>query len=109
MATTYKVLGQASPAITTETALYTVPAATQAVVSSIVICNRDTTTNSYRISVRPAGATLANQHYLAFDTDIPGKDTISMTLGLSLGNTDVISVYTKTGNISYSAFGAEIT
>jgi hypothetical protein len=32
-----------------------------------------------------------------------------LTLGLSLGNTDVISVYSANSNMSYSVFGTEIT
>jgi hypothetical protein len=109
MATTYKVLGQASPTGNTDTDLYTVPASTQAVVSSIVVCNRDSSINTFRIAVRPAGETLANLHYISFDTDVPARDTISLSLGLSLGNTDVITVNTMSGNVSYSVFGAEIS
>ena len=40
MSDTLKVLGQQAPAGTTETILYTVPAATQTTISSIVVCNR---------------------------------------------------------------------
>lgn len=108
MATTYKVLGQASPTSNADTDLYTVPASTQAVISSIVICNRDSSNNTFRIAVRPAGAALANQHYISFDTDVPARDTISLSLGMSLGNTDVITINTMSGNVSYSLFGAEI-
>jgi hypothetical protein len=40
MATAYKVLGQVAPAATTATTVYTVPSATEAVVSSVTVCNR---------------------------------------------------------------------
>ena len=43
MATNYKVLGQSIPSATTATTLYTVPAATQAVVSTITVCNQAAT------------------------------------------------------------------
>jgi hypothetical protein len=110
MATTYKVLGQTSPAADTDTDLYAVPANTQAVVSSIVICNRAAANNTFRIAIRPANTALANQHYISYDTDVPARDTISLSLGISLGNTDVITVRSQaTNNISYSAFGAEIS
>jgi hypothetical protein len=109
MATIYKVLGQASPTSNADTNLYTVPASTQAVISSIVICNRDSSNNTFRIAVRPAGEALANQHYISFDTDVPARDTISLSLGMSLGNTDVITINTMSGNVSYSIFGAEIS
>ncbi len=59
MATSYKVLGQSNPSATTATSLYTVPAATQAIVSTITVCNQAATAATYRIAVRIAGAALA--------------------------------------------------
>jgi len=109
MATTYKVLGQSAPSATTATALYTVPSATSAVVSTINVCNRDSGSDTFRIAVRPAGAALANQHYLAYDVGIPANDSIAVTIGVSLGAGDVLEVYAGTADLSFSAFGAEIT
>ena len=59
MATTYKVLGQSNPAATTATTLYTVPSAKSAVISSLTVCNQASTAATFRVAVRPAGATLA--------------------------------------------------
>jgi hypothetical protein len=59
MATTYKVLGQSNPSATTATSLYTVPAATQTIVSTVTVCNQSSTAGSYRIAVRVAGGALA--------------------------------------------------
>jgi len=109
MASTYKVLGQVAPVAVTATTLYTVPAATSAVVSTINVCNRAVTADAFRIAVRPAGTTLATLHYIAFDVPIPANDTISLTIGVSLAATDVITVYAGTANLSFAAFGAEIT
>lgn len=110
MATTYKVLGQINPAATTATTLYTVPASpTSAVISTITVCNQNTLAGTFRLAVRPGGATLNANHYISFDTSIAPSDTISLTLGLTLGNTDVITVYASQGNMSFSAFGCEIT
>jgi hypothetical protein len=108
MATTYKVLGQSNPSATTATTLYTVPSATQAVISTITICNQAATSASYRIAVRPAGATLAAQHYVAYDIAIAANDTTALTLGIALSTTDVVTVYAATANLSFSAFGSEI-
>lgn len=108
MATTYKVLGQSAPSATTATTLYTVPSSTSAVVSTINVCNRSTSADTFRIAVRPAGASLANSHYLAYDTSIPANDSISVTIGVSLSTTDVITVYAGTANLTFAAFGAEI-
>ena len=109
MATTYKVLGQSAPSATTNTNLYTVPADTQTVVSSIVIANRNSASATYRIAVRPAGATLANQHYIAFDVSAAASDSITLTLGITLGATDVITVRSSSDLLTFSAFGSEIT
>lgn len=110
MAETYKILGQVAPAANTTSNVYTVPAATQAVVSSIVIVNRNSTANcTYRVAAQQAGAALANQHYIAYDAPIAALDTVALSLGVTLGNTDVISVYSANANISFSVFGTEIT
>ena len=109
MPTAYKVLGQSNPTATTATTLYTVPASTNAIVSTLTVCNQSSTSATYRIAVRPGGATLANQHYIAYDVVVPGFDTTTLTLGLTLATTDVITVYASTANISFSAFGTEIS
>ena len=109
MATVYKVLGQQNPAATTLTSLYTVPSSTSAVVSSITIANLGASAGTFRIAVRPAGESIANKHYLALDTTIPGIDTITLTLGITLATTDVISVYASTATMAFQAFGSEIS
>lgn len=109
MPTNYKVLGQSAPSATTDTTLYTVPAATQAVVSTIVVANRSTSAVTYRIAVRPAGASISNLHYLAYDVSVLGGDSTTLTLGITLGATDVITVYASTNTLSFNVFGSEIT
>jgi hypothetical protein len=108
MTTVYKVLGQSYPTAQTATTLYTVPAANNAVVSTLNICNLATSNGTFRIAVRPGGASLANSHYLAYDTPIAASDSIAMTMGITLGNTDVVTVYSFTGNMTFSLFGSEI-
>lgn len=109
MASAYKVLGQSAPAATTATDLYTVPALTSSVVSTISVCNRGTNTASFRISVRPAGAAQANQHYVVYDGAIAANDMLAFTLGITLATTDVITVYASTANLTFQAFGSQIT
>ncbi len=109
MATNYKVLGQVAPLATTATAIYTVPSATEAVVSSIVVCERGGSSATFRLAVRPNGATLANQHYLVYDANIGASDTLIFTVGLTLDATDVLEAYASTGDFTFQAFGSEIT
>lgn len=109
MPTTYKVLGQVAPSATTNTTLDTVPSATQVVISTIVVCNRAATAATFRIAVRPAGATLANEHYIVYDSTIAANDIVALTMGITLAATDVVTVYASTANLSFSAFGSEIS
>jgi glucose-6-phosphate dehydrogenase assembly protein OpcA len=109
MATTYKVLGQVAPAATTDTTLYTVPSATQAVISTIVVANRAATAATYRIAIRPAGATLANEHYIAYDVSVGASDSTTLTFGITLAATDVVTIYASTADTSFNVFGSEIT
>jgi glucose-6-phosphate dehydrogenase assembly protein OpcA len=108
MATTYKVLAQSAPSATTNTNIYTVPSATSTVVSTITVCNRAATAATYRIAIRVAGATLANEHYIAYDATVAANDTVSLTIGVTLAATDVVTVYGSTANLSVNIFGAEI-
>ena len=108
MASTYKVLAQSAPSATTNTDVYTVGSGKSAVVSTITVANRATTSATYRIAVRPLGATLANQHYIAYDSTVSANDSIALTLGVTLAATDVVTVYVSAANISVNLFGAEI-
>lgn len=109
MPQTHKVLGQSNPAATTLTTLYTVPASTQSIVSTVSVCNLASSATTYRIAVRPAGDAIANAQYLAYDVAIPANDTVVLTLGLSLAATDVVSVYAGSTSLAFHLYGVEIT
>ena len=108
MASTYKVLAQSAPSATTNTDVYTVGSGKSAVVSTITVCNRAASSATYRIAIRVAGATIANEDYIAYDSTVPANDTIALTLGVTLAATDVVTVYASTANLSFNLFGAEI-
>lgn len=110
MPNAYKVLGQQAIATAnTDTTLYTVPASTSSVVSTITACNRGSSATTFRIAVRPAGASIANQHYIVYDAAINANDLLSFTLGLTLATTDVITVRSASTNLTFNAYGTEIT
>ena len=98
---------QSNPSATTLTTLYTVPAATETVVSTIAVCNRAAAATTFRIAVRPAGAAISNEHYIYYDLTIAANDTFAATLGLTLSTTDVISVYATLATLSFNLFGQE--
>ena len=119
---TYKILamtgsagnygnGAATFSATTNTNLYQVPASTQTVVSTITICNQAASSATFRIAVRPAAATLAVQHYIAYDVTIAANDTTALTLGLTLNNAgtgDIVTVYGSASTLSFALFGSEL-
>lgn len=109
MPTNYKVLGQSAPAATTDTTLYTVPASTQSVISTINVANRSATAATFRIAVRPDGAAIANQHYVAFDVSIAANTLIALTLGITADAADVVTVRGSTADLTFIAFGSEVT
>ena len=109
MAETIKVLAQSAPLATTDTDVYTVPSATSSVVSTIVIANRANTAGTFRLAVRPAGASIANQHYVAYDVPIAANDSTTLSLGITLAATDVVTAYCSSADMSVNVFGTEIS
>jgi hypothetical protein len=109
MPTNYKVLGQSNPSATTATTLYTVPAVTQAVVSTITVCNQAATAATYRIAIRVGGAALSNTQYIAYDVSLPANATDTLTLGITLNAADVVTIYASTATMSFAAFGSELS
>ena len=109
MAETIKTLAQSKPAAATLTDAYTVPAATSAVVSTVVVCNQSAVSTTYRLSVAVAGAADTSKQYVAYDVAIAGNETIAFTLGLTLAATDVLRVYALLATLSFNVFGVEET
>jgi hypothetical protein len=108
LATTYKIIGQSAPSATTETDLYTVPAATQTIISTIVVANRSSSDATFRISIAPDGAATATSQFIAYDLSCGGNGINAFTFGLTLDATDKIRVYASSANLTFSAFGSEI-
>jgi len=109
VAETIKVLAQSAPAATTNTNVYTVPSATEAVISTVVVANRANTAGSFRLAVRPAGASIANQHYIAYDVGIAANDSTTLTLGITMAATDILTAYASSADMSVNVFGTEIS
>lgn len=109
MAITYRVLGQSNPTANTATTLYTVPASTSTIVSTIAVCNQSANATSFSIAVQPKGGAVTAASYLNYNTPLPGNDTITLTIGMTLGNTDILSANVGSGSVSINIFGSEIT
>lgn len=107
MADNYKVLGQSNPSAATLTTLYTVPASHEAITSTLIICNRSSTTTTVRVAIRPAGAGISDEHYIIYDLEVPGGDPYMATIGITLEATDVVSVYAALATVSFNLLGNE--
>ncbi len=102
-----KVLGQANPGATSATTLYTVPADLSTVCSTLTVCNQAGTAGTYRVAVRPAGATLDPKHYIVYDTGLAANSTDLLTIGITLATTDVVTVYASSASFSFNLYGSE--
>lgn len=109
MAVVYRILGQSAPAATTLTDVYTVPSATEAIISSIVVANRGSSDATFRIAARPNGAAVSDEHYIAYDTPILANDVVALSLGLTVDAADVVSVYASNTDLSFGVFGSEVS
>ena len=97
------------PSANNLTTLYTVPSSTQAVVSTINVCNTASTDATYRIAVVPSGVSITNANYLVYNATITGNETVAFTQGLTMAAGDVLSVFASTASVAFNAFKMEIT
>jgi glucose-6-phosphate dehydrogenase assembly protein OpcA len=109
VANTFKILGQVNPSATTLTDLYTVPAATQAIVASIAVCNEGSTATTFRISLAVAGAADNAKQYIYYDVPIPANSTLVLTAGITLQTTDKIRVYAGNTSLAFNAWGQQLS
>lgn len=105
----YKILGQVAPSGSFDADLYTVPSGTQSVASTLSVCNTGSASTLYRVAVRPSGEALVNKHYIVYDGYAEANNSTFLTIGLSLGPTDVVTVYANSGVLSFGLFGTEIS
>lgn len=109
MAETRQVLGQLLPGANALSVLYTVPAATQAVVSTITVCNENNAAATYSLSVAINGAADAGSQYLAFNAPLQPNESKGYTLGVTLGAGDVIRCLSNIGLVAFHAYGVQLT
>ena len=108
MAIEYKILGQLACAVTTEEAVYKVPASHQAIVSSVVICNRTAVPVTFRLYVSIDDAVTGDKDYLYYNVTLPANDTFIATIGMTMGSADELRFYCSAASCSVNAFGMEI-
>lgn len=112
MPQTYKRLGAINPSANTQTNVYVVPSATEAVISSIAICNQSTSNASYSLIVMPPGAFASPAgaaNFVVRGAVVPAADSIILTIGLTANAASIFAANTNNPNVSFSMFGSEIT
>jgi len=111
LATSYKTLGQLDLTTSSLTTLYTCPTSTETVISTVIIANRASAADTFRLAVRTDGDAIADKHYVAYDVPVAANDSTTLTLGITLEATDVLSVAAAgtASELSINAFGAEVT
>lgn len=109
MPTNYKILGQSNPVASTLTTVYTVPASTQAVVSTITAANFGATSTNVSLSVHVANASWTASQQIANNISVSTQNSLALTLGVTLGAGDTIRANCSTANIAVNIFGSEIT
>ena len=106
---TYKILGQSAPSAASEATLYTAPSSGATIGSSIVVANRSGSADTFRIRVAASGESAASdKQYLAYGVSVSANSVITMTLGVTLGSSEKVYVYSTNGTTSFNLFGQEI-
>jgi hypothetical protein len=110
MPTVYKVLGQSRPSDTNNANLYTCPASTETIVSTLHVANVSVNDVTFRVFVRIDGATASESNAIAWDVPLAGNSIFAMTEGITLNASDVITVRSSLANaITFTLFGSEIS
>ena len=109
MPNAYKRLGAINPSANTQTNVYVIPAATEAVISTITICNTSATTATFSIAASTT-TSFVTAGYIVNQSSIPGNETIGLTFGLTLDATNkYLLASSSASTVVFSAFGSEIS
>ena len=98
------ILGQAAPAATTNTTVYTVPASTLAVVN-ISVVNRGGSAATVRVALS-AAATPNDDEWIEYNTSVGATSVLERT-GVVLDETKNVVVYASSADTSVSVYGLE--
>jgi len=98
------ILGQEALTATTDTVVYTVPAATFSVVT-INVTNRNATSRDIRIALAASG-TPSDEEYIEYDTELLGHGTVERG-GVVLDAGKNIVVYASGTDVTAVVYGIE--
>ena len=112
MPQSFKRLGAINPSANTQTNVYVVPAATEAVMSTITVCNQTAENASFSIIQMDASeyaSPAPTATYLIRGAVVPAADTLVLTIGITANAGSIVAANTNSPNISIGLFGSELT
>jgi hypothetical protein len=113
MATTYKVLAQATPT-TSRTGIaaasgdYVTPSSTNTVVSSITICNTTAAALTAYVYVVKSAGTSATSNALVYGSSVAANSTTTFTIGITLNTSEALVFGSSATGLTFQAYGSEI-
>lgn len=113
MATTYKVLAQATPT-TSRTSIaaasgdYVVPSSTSTVVSTISVTNTTAGALSAYVYVVKSAGTSGTSNALVYGSSVAANSVATFTIGITLATGDALVFGSSASGLTVQAFGSEI-
>ena len=108
----YKILGQIQTTANVLTTIYTVPASTNTVVTTITICNQSANTVSVNVAANVSGSAVTTKNFIVSGYAIGAAETLVLEPRVSLNVGSILSANitgaNASSNISINAFGVEI-
>lgn len=104
---TYKILGNAAPAATTDTTLVT-GSTNSTIVSSFTACNTSGSNDTIRVALVPNGGTLGTSNYIYYNFTVPANATIQEAPGWALESGATLHVYSNSGYVTFTATGVTL-
>ena len=107
----YKVLGQCRPAAGVWADLYVVPSGSSALVSAVVAANPSDRVSYVELTCALSGSSFSLEQYVTPPKRVEPNDSPNMldSYNITPGSTDVLRVRSSTGEVSFNAFGIQIT
>lgn len=108
----YKILGQIQTTANVLTTIYTVPASTNTVVTTITICNQSANTVSLNVAANVSGSAVTTKNFIVAGYSLGAAETLVLEPRVSLNVGSILSANitgaNASSNISINAFGVEI-
>jgi hypothetical protein len=105
MAQTFQIFGSLCPADTNEHNLYEVPAGKVLVISSLSVCNKDTTTVQFSIAFAVLEEASEAPEYIYRDAEIVKNSTMEVCKGMIVTEGMFINVTGDGSKIAFNVFG----